>query len=932
MRGGSRTLDFAILGSLEVRADGRVLPISSTRQAALLATLLVHRNETVSFEHLTEALWNGTAPKTARDALHVHVSQVRRALGPHSDVLATRRSGYLLSVPDQALDAELFARAVERANRALRGDPRSASEELGHGLALWRGPALADFREYSFAEAEIHRLEELRLNAVEDRFRAELMLGRDATLVGEIEAHVAANPLRERPRRQLMLALYRAGRQAEALEVFRETRAVLIRDVGIEPGRPLRALQQAILRQSPALDYRWMERKIRPAIAGGKPLLGRDEDVRRATALLREESGRLLTLAGTGGVGKTRLASELCATLQSSFRDGIVFVDLAAVTDVDLVGPSTARALGVKESPGRSQTETIIGHAAEKQLLLVLDNFEQVLEARSLVADLLEALPELKVLVTSRRALGLVDEHVHEVQPLTIAAARSLFGERGRAVVPEFEVTKRNARAVTEICQRLDGLPLAVELAAARLRLLSPEAIAERLEQPLAVLTRGADGGPARHGTLRGAIEWSHELLSSTEQALFARLSVFAGGWVPGDAEAVSAVPGGDYLNDLDSLVAGSLVYETGRTNDQPRFAMLQTIREHAREKLVDSGEAETLERRHALYFAELAETGEPALTGGPEQAQWVARLDAEYDNLRAALRWCRRSGDDMLQLRLAGALRRLWLLTGRAAEGRMWLEEALEKTPETRTELRAKTLLGASSIARMQGDYAAAEQHGLGAHDLYLHLRDTACTARALCNLAGIAACTGDRDRAAELFEQGIELLRDVGDTWGLAVSLTNLADLMLVGGDAQRAAALFEQGLELYREAEDEHGVEVAVSSLGVAKLRAGDVDAAMALFDEALRLATKLGDREGTARCLEDLAAALAASGERGEATRALGSAAAIREEIGSSRAPLEETMYSETLAAVRGALDFETFQHLWQDGKSLDPVELLRVATA
>jgi predicted ATPase/DNA-binding SARP family transcriptional activator len=928
MRGGSRTLDFAILGSLEVRAGGRVLPISSPRQAALLATLLVHRNETVSIEQLAESLWNGSAPRTARDALHVHVSQLRRALGSGADVVVTRPPGYVLSVADEAVDAARFVRSVERAKRALSDDPRSASEELGRGLALWRGSALADFKEYAFAEAEIHRLEELRLNAVEDRFQADLTLGRDAELVGEIEAHVAANPLRERPRRQLMLALYRAGRQAEALEVFRDTRATLVRELGIEPGRPLRALQQAILRQSSALDYRWPGRR---AGANGKQLLGREEDVRVVTKLLRTEAVRLVTLAGTGGVGKTRLATELGSTLRGSFDD-VVVVDLAALTDADLVGPSIANALGVTENPGRSQTENIIDHAGEKRLLLVLDNFEQVLDAGSFVAQLLEALPRLKALVTSRRALGLGEEHVHEVRPLTLAAASALFGKRGRAVVPKFEVTRRNARAVTEICRRLDRLPLAVELAAARLRLLSPEAIARRLEQPLALLTRGAEDGPARHGTLRGAIEWSYDLLPSSERALFARLSVFAGGWLPGDAEAVAAVSSGDFLNDLDSLVAGSLVYESGRTNDQPRFTMLQTIREHAREKLAERGEADELERRHAHYFAELAEAGEPALTGGSEQARWVARLDAEYDNLRTALRWCRRSGDDMLQLRLAGSLRRLWLLTGRAAEGRLWLEEALEKTADVRSELRAKTLLGASSIARMQGDYDAAQRHGLAAYDLYSELDDTACTARALSNLAGIAACTGDRERAVELFEQGIELLREVGDTWGLAVSLTNLADLMLVDGDAERAAALFEQGLELYRAAEDDHGVEVAVSSLGVAKLRTGDVHEAVPLLDEALRLATKLGDREGTARCLEDLAAALAASGEHGEATRALGSAAAIREEIGSSRTPLEETMYSETLAAVRGALDSETFQHLWQDGESLDPAELLRVATA
>jgi predicted ATPase/DNA-binding SARP family transcriptional activator len=914
---------------LEVRAGGRVLPISSPRQAALLATLLVHRNETMSIEQLAESLWNGSAPRTARDALHVHVSQLRRALGSGADVVVTRPPGYLLSVADEAVDAARFVRSVERAKRALPDDPRSASEELGRGLALWRGPALADFKEYAFAEAEIHRLEELRLNAVEGRFQADLTLGCDAELVGEIEAHVAANPLRERPRRQLMLALYRAGRQAEALEVFRETRATLVRELGIEPGRPLRALQQAILRQSSALDYRWPGRRARP---NGKQLLGREEDVRVVTRLLRTEAVSLVTLVGTGGVGKTRLATELGSTLRSSFDEGVVFVDLAAVTDADLVGPSIANALGVTENPGRSQIENIIDHADEKRLLLVLDNFEQVLDARSLVAELLEALPRLKVLLTSRRALGLAEEHVHEVKPLALAAARALFGERGRAVVPQFEVTRGNARAVTEICRRLDRLPLAVELAAARLRLLSPEAIAMRLEQPLELLTRGEEGGPARHGTLRGAIEWSYDLLASSERALFARLSVFAGGWLPGDAEAVSATSRGDFLNDLDSLVEGSLVYESGRTNDQPRFAMLQTLREHSREKLVERGEADELERRHAHYFAELAEAGEPALTGGSEQARWVARLDAEYDNLRTALRWCRRSGDDMLQLRLAGSLRRLWLLTGRAAEGRLWLEEALEKTPDVSSELRAKTLLGASSIARMQGDYDGAQRHGVAAYELYSELGDTACTARALCNLAGVAACTGDRERAAELFEQGIELLREVGDTWGLAVSLTNLADLMLVSGDAERAASLFEQSLDLYREAEDDHGVGVAVSSLGVAKLRTGDVHEAVPLLDEALRLATKLGDREGTARCLEDLAAALAASGDHGEGTRALGSAAAIRAEIGSSRTPLEETMYAETLAALRAALDSETFQHLWQDGESLDPVELLRVATA
>jgi predicted ATPase/DNA-binding SARP family transcriptional activator len=932
MREVSRTLDFAILGSFEVRADGRLLAISSRRQAALLAILLVHRNEVVSVEQLSEALWNGAAPRTARETLHVHVSQLRRALGPDAGTLQTRSPGYVLAVADEAVDAARFVRSLERARSAMaRQDARAASEELRRGLGLWRGLALDGFEEFPFAQAEIRRLEELRLNAVEDRIRAELALGHHTEVVGELEAHAAAHPLRERPRRQLMLALYRAGRQAEALDVYRDARATLVRELGIEPGRPLRALQEAILQQSPALDYRWPRPKLGATSAGGAPLLGRDDDLRMVTAQLLDDSVRLMTLTGPGGVGKTRLAMELCAGSRSAF-DESVFVDLAAVTDSDLVVPSIAKALAVDERAGRSPMQSIIDRAPKKRLLLVLDNFEQVVAAQSLVRELLEGLPRLTVLVTSRRALGLPEEEVHQVRPLALGAARTLFGERGRAVVPGFEVTSRNARAVTSICRRLDRLPLALELAAARLRLLSPEAIVARLERPLALLTRGSSNGPARHETLRGAIEWSHELLSPSEQTLFARLAVFAGGWLPGDVEAVTAGSEGDFLNDLDSLVAGSLVYESSRTDDQPRFAMLQTIREHAREKLVERGEAEALERRHAHHFAELAEQGEPALTGGRDQGQWVARLDAEYDNLRAALQWCRRSGDELLQLRLAGSLRRLWLLTGRAAEGRMWLEEALEKTLHIRTELRAKTLLGASSIARMQGDYVAAERHGAAAHELYAELGDAACTARALSNLAGIAACTGDRARAVELFEGGIELLREVSDKWGLAVSLTNLADVVLAAGDAQRAATLFEESLELYREAEDEHGVEVAVASLAVAKLQTGDVDAATSLVDEALRLATKLGDREGIARCLEDLAAARVASDEHEDAARALGAAAVVREEIGSSRTPLEETMHTETLAAVRAELEPETFEDALRAGERLDPATLLRVAAA
>jgi predicted ATPase len=610
------------------------------------------------------------------------------------------------------------------------------------------------------------------------------------------------------------------------------------------------------------------------------PLLGREGELAQIERLLGDSGPRLLTLVGPGGVGKTRLALQAASALLDDFEEGVHFVPLAPVTDPDLVAISVASALGVRETPDQSALDRLKVRLRSGRQLLLLDNFEHVSRAAPLVAELLASCAELKALVTSRSVLRLRGEREYRVPPLALpasgrgapqpdvlarSAAVQLFVERAQAVRPGFALTGDNARDIAEICRRLDGLPLAIELAAAWSKLMSPRSLLARLESRLAMLVDGAHDLPERQQTLRGAIGWSYDLLEPGGRALFAWLAVFAGGWELETAEAVcETLPGAartpSVLDGLASLTDKSLVQQVERAGGETRFSMLETIREYATERLEASGEAETLRLRHAEHYLALAETADLDLCG-PQQAEWLQRLDDEADNLRAALRWARESGRTELGLRMAGALEGYWRLRGYLSEGRTWLEELLATRAASTGApvgacVQARALNAAATLAWMQGDLRSAEELAAESLTLFRPAGDTPGVARALATLGKAAHAHGDYKRAQALYEESLALHRGLGEKAGVSGLLGDLGTLARDQGDWERARRQHEESLALRQALRDSSGIAHSLRNLGLVAHLQGRYDLGEARLSEALALFREQGDAQGTAGSLNDL----------------------------------------------------------------------------
>jgi predicted ATPase/class 3 adenylate cyclase len=695
------------------------------------------------------------------------------------------------------------------------------------------------------------------------------------------------------------------------------------------------------------------------------PLVGREREVAEVCGRLRRVDVRLLTLIGPGGTGKTRLGLQAGAELLDEFEGGVFFVALAPVSDPDLVASTIAGPLGVVESGDKPLEETLKGYLQDKELLLLLDNFEQVLEAAPLVGELLGSCPRLKVLATSRAALRVYGEQEYAVPPLTLPdpkrlttveklsqyEAVGLFIERARAVKADFEVTNDNAPAVAEICVRLDGLPLAIELAAARTRLLSPEAMLPRLGSRLKLLIGGGRDLPARQQTLRGAIEWSHDLLDEEERTLFRRLSVFVGGFALETAEEVcdaGSEPEVDVLDGVESLLGKSLLRQ--EETEDGRLFMLETIREYALERLEASGEAGGLRVRHADYYLLLAEEAEPELRGS-QQAQWLRRLETEHDNLRAALSWTLGQEPDATEpaLRLAGALWWFWFWRGHFSEGRRWLEEALEKDERLHAPARAKALAAVAWLALYQGDLermVAASEEGLG---LDVEKGIEGSTALFLRIIRGVAAREqGDTGQATILLEEALALGREAGDRWSLALALLNLGGVASNRGDYERAMEQLEECLALSRGLGDAGLLSAALISLGyefllqgdheratalnaeAAALLRGDDEQARDLLKESLALSGELGDGLNAAESLDGLACTAAARGEAGRAARLFGAAEALREAMGIPLPSAARALREPYTRAARSRLDEVEWTRRWEEGRAMSQEEAVALA--
>jgi predicted ATPase/DNA-binding SARP family transcriptional activator len=928
--------EFRVLGPLEAATGGRALPLGGPRQRALLALLLLHANEPVSRERLIDGLWGERAPQTAANALQVAVHGLRKLLG--RDRIVSRSAGYLLRVAPEELDVLQFEALVEKA----RGQaPSAAAETLRLALSLWRGRPLADLPEAPFAQIEAGRLDDERLAALEARLEADLALGRDAELVGELESVIAEHPFRERLRAQLMLALYRSGRQAEALEAYREARELLVEELGVEPGAELRGLEQAILRQDPALAP--PARPLKGNLpAPPTPLVGRELELAAVTGLLRSPDVRLVTLTGAGGTGKTRLALEVARELAADLPDGAVLVDLAPLTEPDEVVPTVARTLAVAESRG-STLESLKEALRDKSLLLFLDNFERVDDAAPVVSELLAAAAGVKALVTSRLVLRLSGEYEYPVPPLRVPnreerrrldtlarnEAVALFVARAQAARHGFQLSAQDAEPVADICVALDGLPLALELAAARCRQLSVHDLAAGLGQRLELLTGGPRDRPARQQTLRATIEWSYELLTPAEQSLLAELGVFAGGCTLEAATAVCRAT----AEALETLAGQSLLQRDDRDGDL-RLRMLETVRAYALERLGASGEGDAARRRHADHFRALAEEAGAALWAsvqGPDRAVWLERLDRDYENLRTALAWA--GGEDHeTQLRLAAGLIEFWIDRAYLEEGRGWIGQALAGSGDSASPLRAKALHGAAYLAGAQGDYEPCETLGRESLEAYRALGDREGAGRTLHLLAQAAHARGEPERALPLAEQSLELARELGHARGVIVSLRHLGALAGQAGEADRAAALLAEARDLARSLGDASALAHVCTDLGALALAGGDGETASRLASESAGLHRGIGNTAGLASSLHLLGLIAEHEGRPERAARLFGAAESLRETAGSVLHASGEAEFRAAAARASAALGQDAFDAALAEGRALPLEDAVALAAA
>ena len=1177
---GGYVMLYRILGPLEVLDDeGRNVPLRGRRERVLLAALLLEANRVVSVDRLIDALWGEHPPETAPNTLQVHVSNLRKRLAGASNTdspLHTEAPGYVLRTIPGQLDSERFE-SLAVASHPHEG-PEALSARLADALALWGGSVLAGLEIDAFGRSDVTRLEELRISAIERRIEADLALGRHLHLVGELEGLVHAHSLREVFRAQLMLALYRSGRQADALTVYQQTRRVLAEELGIDPSPTLRELELAILNQSAELDpprgakatriaaewpsgtvtflftdiegstrlweqssaamalalkshdkllrseiedsggyvfktsgdafcaafstakqavqvavgaQRAMSAQLWPADAvlkvrmalhtgecderdgeyvgpvlhriarlesiahGGQVVLTRattdvvrdqlpvgvrlrDLGTHRLRDLGRPEEvfqldieglevdfpplrsldnpdilnnlpemvssfvgrqielneirrlvtqSRIVTLAGPGGVGKTRLGLQVAAELLDGSGDGVWLVELAALGDPEAVAAAMARVLGIKEQSGRSMHDTLVEALADQSMLVVLDNCEHVIGACAKLAEVVvRGCPRVHLLATSREPLGIDGEHVFRVPSLSLppegagalselaaSEAVALFVERAGSQATDFVLTADTAPLVTAICRRLDGVPLALELATARLRSMSLTDLHERLDHRFRLLTGGSRTALPRQQTLRAMIDWSYDLLNEFECAVLRRLSVFAGGFELSAAEAVcgSGEVDGPLVADLlGSLVDKSLVQaESSQTT--VRYRLLETIRQYAAEELLHCGESEARAARvaHAKVFLAMAETAEPHLAG-PDQNQWLQRLDVERDNLRNALDHLNATPSAATEaLRIIVALGRFWERRGYYSEGIELVHAALERADaQAPTSLRAAALTVLGLLHLLRGDTSAALTHYEESLSIAQPLGDRALIAEVLGLTSYVRFRQGDYGAAADLSDQAVTLARVSGDSRLIALALSrrantgnqrpdaaradlaeavayfraagdsgrilhalhNLGVLELESGNLRMAQSHLEEARTIALDLHDNDYVAYALHNLGTVAVLQGDIQMALVCATDSLALARRVNDHGLFPYLVLEFALCATAVGEFGRAAILHGAADVLMDGLDESFEPLESTLHAQDHACLRERIGDDAFDRAYDSGKALTDKAILDFA--
>ena len=1017
------SLEIRLFGPFAVRVEGRPLPRLRTRKGQWLLALLVLRSgREVDREWLAATLWPESSEQQAFANLRLSLTDLRHALGRQAGRLTSPSPRTLCLDPAGAeIDMLAFDAALARG-----GDVAS----LERAVALYRGPLLEGcLEEWVLQEREARG--QAYLQALESLASQAMGRGDAATAVRHLRAAVAADPLRESALRALMQALARGGSYAAAVMAYRHYRDFLRREMAAEPDPETRAVfrqirtdarRRAQTTAAPAVppEERGASPPLpetaaaaqaplparepaRPIPSGNLPhqrtsFIGRQPQIEAVRAALLPPWGdadlpvgpgqaRLVTLTGAGGSGKTRLALRVAEGLREAYTGGVWLVELAPLLDPALVPQGIAAALGVHEQPERALAETLEEYLGPRSLLLVLDNCEHVLEASARLADrLLQSCPGLRILATSRERLRLSGEFEYRVPALGSPAdsetlsveealaheAVQLFAERAVFSRPDFAVTKENLPAVALVCRRLDGSPLAIELAAARTRVLTVEQLARRLDDRFRLLTDGSRAALPRQQTLRAAIDWSYDLLDEPERALLRRLSVFAGGCSLEAAESVCAGEGieeWEVLERLSSLVEKSLVVAEDRGGaDGMRYHLLETVRQYGQERLAETGEATRVRKRHverALWLAEEAD-GKIWDEDGPV---WMGRLDSEHDNLRAALEYSRDIGDECESgMRLAGALAQFWYMRGHWSEGRDWVETMLRQGHERASFGRAKALLGAGILAWDQDDYRNARPYLEQSRALWLQIGDSPGYAETVLVLGCVLGTLGEYAEGKRLLDEALEYSRRTGSESGTVFCLAYLARNAFEQEDYATARSLSRECLALSQEIEHRWGSAFALMILGSVAGKERDFDRAIGLCQESLALSQELGNRRGQARCrlvlgliacrrerfeeatrhfrecrsdfqdlgdkegicytLEGMALMSALSGFPERAIRLQATAQGLRAAIGIPLPPSSRTMMESWLAGAQAQLDVRSFSEVWAEGLRTDGGRAMR----
>jgi predicted ATPase/DNA-binding SARP family transcriptional activator/DNA-binding CsgD family transcriptional regulator len=932
---------------------------------SLVKVLALARGHALHREQIMDLLWPELGKRAASNNLRGSLHGARRALAADSIVA----SHYLASKEERValcpevelwVDVEAFEEAAASARHSA--DPAAYRA----AIELYSGELLPEDRYEEWAESRRQELQRTFLSLLVELSRLYEEHGEEELepAVQTLQRVLVEEPTNEEAHVGLMRLYASSGRSGEALRQYERLSEALSSGLGAEPSTATRTLRAEIAAGRFPVGAARLAGSPTEETAGdgvGKhnlpaqrtAFVGREREmleVKRALPMTH-----LLTLTGAGGSGKTRLALKVGRNLVGTYPDGVWLVELAPLSEGKLVPQAVADALSVAEQSGRSLADALVDALHEKKLLLVLDNCEHLVDAAAQLADIfLSSCPRLRIVATSREALGVEGELVWRVDPLSVPEADRdthgapavgelvrydavrLFVERARLRSPHFELTAENAGAVAQICRGLEGMPLAIELAAARVGTLPVEQISERLEDSLKLLRSDSRTAAPRQRTLRATLDWSHNLLPAEERALLRRLSAFAGGWTVEAAEAVGRDDGNeeeDVLELLSKLVDKSLVVAEVRAGDVRRYRLLEPVRQYARKRLEESGEADVVRRRHAAFFLALAEEAEPQLAGAQQQ-EWAERLEEEHDNLRASLSWSLEKEPETT-LRLAGRLARFWEMRARFLEGSGWLEAALRQSGRaeaaTDAATRAKLLTETGTFVWHRGDYERATVLHGEALELYRELGDDGGVAFARLCLGTQHLEMGDNERAARLYKAALALSRSIGDKRTILYALEALAELARRSGDYERAKTLGMECIALAREMEDKWELAHAIARVGMLTFWSGDDhDSAERFLKEGLALSQETGDWEYVAYCLEGFAGLAGARVQGVRAARLWGAAESLRSTIGAPPTPEARRYYDRSMAAARALLGEAAWEAAFAEGSAMSAEEAVEYA--